>query len=1146
MVTRPHLLELLSHSPNSRLTLIIAPAGYGKTTLLNEWLSGLADRTPIFRYTCSELDNDPDHLITNLAELLPDANLPVITEQVSGPSQLAFRLSSLFNTFRSAVHKPILAFDDYYRVTNPDIHQALDILLGLPAWPVRVVIASRTAPPLNTIARLRVEDSLVEIDERDLSFSTAETGQMLEAYGLETTGQDLQLVTERTEGWAAALRLVCQAAQRAGSAGLLSILEHLGSERHLFDYLAGQVLDNQPAETRTFLCCTSLLPYLNPGLCNAFLNSANAAAILDSLERQHLFITPLDSETGRRYRYHALFNEFLARCLEQEEGSESVKVWRKKAARCLLERLPLEPPGPRADSAIAAIDLLVTAGAWEEAAAAIETAAELLDWGRVILINRWFERIPPEITSLRPGLLAALGTLRERQARWGEALDALARAGTLFRSDGRQDQLGRNLCRQARIHYRQGHYNQAISLCHLALDIFRELLPPEAIETGTPTFIQPPGHQRYEQEIAESYRILGACCYTTGDFQNSASYLDQALTLFRWFGNRQGEALALSNLGDVYFGQGRFVESIEAETSCLSILQDINSYRMCNSLVGLCDIYRLCGRMDEAQEAIDEALVIIDAYHDPLMQGYALFVLGHLQREQGEWKAARVNYERARLLGEELQEPALLAEPRRGLALLSLAEGDLLQAQRHAQLAVQTAQKYGYRLLEGQALLALGKVLVLTGESAKARAALDDARLLLEAMGSNYELVLAYLYLADLDRTEEKIGQALANLERTLDIARQFGHDSVITGREIETALPLLVMALSGAAGLYPALFPAGEYTDGQTGPVWLSQPQEMLNQAGRLLVEIGYPAVMPILEMLKDQTRPVETQVCGVRILGEIGDERAIPALNGLLRHSQLKPAAQFALEKIAAAPPPLLRIHTLGGFQVLRGDQSIPAETWQQRRKIRLLLLYLLIHRHRRVPRDELLETLWPDQSPESAGLALNTTFSNLRRILEPYLGKGLPSRYLIREEETLSFNPLAEIWYDVQEFESAVKSGQAARLIASLYRGEFVPEEPYVDWVIRERERIRALFLNSQISLLEQRVQSGAWREGVDLAKRILEMEPWLEEVWRALMTCYSMLGQRSEALRAFNTCEQVLRNELDIAPSAETRALYEQIK
>ena len=268
---------------------------------------------------------------------------------------------------------------------------------------------------------------------------------------------------------------------------------------------------------------------------------------------------------------------------------------------------------------------------------------------------------------------------------------------------------------------------------------------------------------------------------------------------------------------------------------------------------------------------------------------------------------------------------------------------------------------------------------------------------------------------------------------------------------------------------------------------------------------------------------------------------------LDRLSRKRMLKEACLVALGLIAQHPAPTLQIYTLGGFQVLRGSLPISPTAWQPRRKTRLLFLYLLAHDPRPVSRDQLLDTLWPDLPLDSASLALNTTFSDLRKLLEPHLGKGMPSHYLVRDGDCYWLNPSSHIWYDVQVFEQAVRAGAASlREAQELYRGDFLLEEPYLDWVLRERERLRSLYLNLLVNILDLQMRQGAWHEGVDLARRILEQEPWLEEVWRAEMTCLAMLGRRSEALQVFLAGERSLRQELGVEPSAETRAVYEQLK
>jgi LuxR family maltose regulon positive regulatory protein len=1095
VVSRPHLLRALDQAGAARLTLIVAPAGYGKTTLLAEWLHGGARPGPALWHTPGEMDNDPAHLLQGLISGV-HARFPDLTPAVDASSPLSYTLAQLFQQAAQAVGGPWrLVLDDYHLIVNPAIHHAFDTVLNLPAWPVHLVIASRSQPPLAAIARLRVEGRLSELDEADLRFTLDETQHFLAASGFSLEEAALRQVARRTEGWPAALRLVCQAAQREPRPDLVAILGRIGDERPLFDYLAGQVLDRQPLAVQTFLRRTALLPYLSTELCNTFLNINDASAILDDLERNHLFLSPLADRPGRCFRYHALFQDFLRRCLEQSEGAKVIKTWHRRAAACLLE-------SPAIDDIAAAVDHLLAAQDWPAAADATEIVARRLDLGQFTRMDDWFRCLPSGEVSGRPRLLLALGLLKEGQGRWNEALAALAQAERIVLAGGESDEVARMRYQQARVHLRQGHYAQAQDLCQQALAYW--------LHAGA-------GHGA--RDLAQVYSLLGGCYSETDDLTRGEQCFQQALQLHRKAGDRLLEAATCSNIaGNIYVIQGRLAETIELGRQAQRIFGELGSYRVCYVLTALAMAYRLRGEYDAARAASERQLQLADAHQDRMMRGYALYSLGHLHRELGHRDVAQACYEEARLLGEELQEPFVLFEPHLGLALLALAEGDLREGRRHGQAARQHAQAVGNHYQEGLALTALGWIMHQDGDVPQAEAHWREALRLFQALGASFDLATICLYLADLCRREGRDGEACRHLGQAVDLSATYGYDFLFTRREAQRAVPLLVLAL------------------GQTLEV---------SEVSRLLVQIGQEAVEPLLALLTSAPDGcVRERV--IRLLGEIGDERATPALSALRRDRHLKGTVAAALARIATAPRPPLRILALGGFQVQRGNQPIAPEAWQ-RRKTRLLLLYLLAQAPRRVPRDELLEALWPGLPPDSAALAFNTTFSDLRRILEPYLGKGQPSRYLLRDEETLALNPAAETWYDVAAFEQAVRAGgQAARQALELYRSDFLPEEPYVDWVLRERERLRGLYLNTFMAWLEEQVQAGAWREGVELARRILDLEPWLEEVWRALMTCLARLGRRSEALQAYQACARALRDELDAAPSAETQILYEELK
>ncbi|MBN1483928.1 MAG: hypothetical protein JXA37_04335, partial [Chloroflexia bacterium] len=460
MLSRPTLQRRLSEGlACRRLTLLVAPAGYGKTTLLREWSCGRSLSSYLY-YPLSELDNDPPHLLAGLRAAvrreLPEEMATTFSVNIDTQGPLPYLLALLFQQAAAATHQEwLLLLDDYHLVTNPTTHQTLDTLLWQPGWPARLVLASRGLPPLAAVARLRVEGQLLELDENDLRFSSKEIQGFLDGSGLSLGEEELRQVAARTEGWPVALQLLRQAAQREAAPNLGALLGRLGDERPLFDYLAGQVLEQQPAALQAFLRRTALLPYMSAELCNAFLDGTNASAILDRLERDHLFIAPLADRPGRCYRYHALFQNLLRRSLEQVEGGQAVVGWHRRAAAVLLANLSRATGPQRVDDQAAAVEHLLAAQDWSDATQRIESLAETLDFGALPRLEPWFERLPAEVVAGRPRLLLALGRLRERQGRWAEAFDLLARAERTAQDTGAAAELLAALRWQAWIGMRQ-------------------------------------------------------------------------------------------------------------------------------------------------------------------------------------------------------------------------------------------------------------------------------------------------------------------------------------------------------------------------------------------------------------------------------------------------------------------------------------------------------------------------------------------------------------------------------------------------------------------------------------------------------------------------------------------------------------------
>jgi ATP/maltotriose-dependent transcriptional regulator MalT len=331
-VVRTRLEEQLDAAlvPGHRLTLVSAPAGFGKTTVLSEWVAQRAERDPRRRtawLSLDEGDNDLTrlltHLLASLAEIGVDLEPSTVLEHL--PSDATAALTAVVNAVaRTAECGPdvprVLVLDDYHVITSAEVQEAMTFLLDHLPDQLHLMMATRADPPL-PLARLRSRGQLVEIRGADLRFTRDEAREFLnQAMGLELDTPDVDALEERTEGWIAGLQLAALSLRAMQTRPEVeSFIEAFtGSNRFVIDYLADEVLARQPTDVRDFLLRTAVLDRLTGPLCDAVLSRSGSAAVLEALERDNLFVVPLDSERSW-YRYHHLFADVLhARLLAED------------------------------------------------------------------------------------------------------------------------------------------------------------------------------------------------------------------------------------------------------------------------------------------------------------------------------------------------------------------------------------------------------------------------------------------------------------------------------------------------------------------------------------------------------------------------------------------------------------------------------------------------------------------------------------------------------------------------------------------------------------------------------------------------------------------------------------------------------------
>jgi LuxR family maltose regulon positive regulatory protein len=401
LVARSRLTERLDRAGESALTLVSAPAGFGKTTMLTDWLrTGPAGGRLTAWLSLDPGDNDPalfwSYFIAALRTAAPGVGQGALALLPSSESPTEAFVATLLNDVAALSDDIVLVLDDYHVIEEAHIRDGMAYVVEhLPAQ-VRLVIASRADPAL-PLARLRARGELVEIRAADLRFTLDEaSGYLSGVMGLELTTADVAALEGRTEGWIAALQLAALSMQgRDDVAGFIA--GFAGDDRYIVDYLAGEVLQRQPEHVRTFLLHTSILSRLNGALCDAVTGKEGGRAMLEALERGNLFLIPLDD---RRlwYRYHHLFAEVLRARLFDEQRDQVHELHRR--ASDWYARNGDQP---------AAIGHALEGEDFERAADLIEMAAMPAFRARQEATFRgWLEALPEDLFCARPVLAIAV------------------------------------------------------------------------------------------------------------------------------------------------------------------------------------------------------------------------------------------------------------------------------------------------------------------------------------------------------------------------------------------------------------------------------------------------------------------------------------------------------------------------------------------------------------------------------------------------------------------------------------------------------------------------------------------------------------------------------------------------------------------
>jgi LuxR family maltose regulon positive regulatory protein len=383
-VIRPRLLQRLDRARSLPITLVVAPAGYGKSTVVSHWAE--CQSHPVVWVSLSPSINGTSALYSAISRAM---GVGAISPRTT--------LDAILVDLRERTNDGLsltLVFDDYHAVENQDVHDAMDgLVTGLPER-TRIIIASRSQPPLS-LARFRSQGLVDELTEQDLRFTIDEIAAVVDnvAPG-RLTPEQIQELVDRTEGWIAGIRLVLLSLQQVDDAQVQSVIDTWTGHRWLDDYIVEEILSSLPAKIREFVMRTAALPWLEPSLCNAVLESEQGAVLVDEVKRRLVFVRPVD---GSKYSltYHGLFAESVQRIAARQLPVAELREIHLRATAWFEQQGHLEVA---ADLAIAATD-------WDSAVRCIRPVCrDLMDRDAHHARLYWLEKLPESVILADPHL----------------------------------------------------------------------------------------------------------------------------------------------------------------------------------------------------------------------------------------------------------------------------------------------------------------------------------------------------------------------------------------------------------------------------------------------------------------------------------------------------------------------------------------------------------------------------------------------------------------------------------------------------------------------------------------------------------------------------------------------------------------------
>ena len=1088
LISRPRLLKLMSEQLERKLLLIIAPAGYGKTSLLIDFAHEIEG--PVCWYSVGQLEQDfhrfAAYFIATIQRQYSDFGAEsnaALQNLMTGNGQVEQLVATIVNELYDQVAGQLfIVIDDYHLVSGcAEIDTFISTFVSQCGDNCHLILASRTLLNLPDLPLLVARLQVWGIGLEELAFQTDELqGLLQQSFDLKVNDTTALEMVDASEGWITGLLLSTQAMQtNVAEQSRLIRASGVG----LYEYLAQEVFEQQEPGIQEFLLRTSLLEEFNIELCISvfeplwYAEGTSWQPYFEALLANNLFVVPV-GEDGSWLRYHHLFQEFLQKRLAENSPQEFQNIL-ERVADTFFERKEWER----------AYQLYQRAGTQNAVADLVEVAgASLLKADRNQLLGQWLDALDDNVVERRPILGSLKGCIAVLRGSATTGVTFLSKAIEIFSVDRHHFQQAVSLYQRAVAHRFTGDYQATINDADEALRLL-ELVQENSLYATD--------HEVIEVQ-ADALRAKGVGLRMAGQPELSVELLQTALEKYRTIQNTHYIAKALHDIATGHMDLGRYAEAIHGFLESYEVWREFhNVARQAHTLNNLGVVYHLLGRYFEAHGAFTKAIEYAQRSADTSIVILAQISMGDLLTDLGLYEKATTVYDQVNKNSAQIGEQFLELYLTLARAMLACTASDwnsaykLLDAAGHAVLVKRSSYEWGlYRL-------AMGRFYLSQQDPQRATTPLEDA---IESFKEGKR------------RSEEATARLLAAVayHQTGDIERAITHISELTSvtSDFESQQPLIAVARH----VEPELEKLAQKVAGAT--------QAAPDQEGGSYIESLLKQVSEFNQKLPSIQASIENSTSGT------------------------SNSRQIAEQKATCATVPVLQIRTFGRVEVRQNGELISSGEWQSQ-TARDLFLCLVAHPDG-LTKEEIGTHFWPDSAPAQLKIRFKNAIYRLRNAVgaEKVIFKKNVyqfDRSLDYECDIEQFIAQVVLANEANSIEAEQTAYEAAM---NIYTGDYLPGID-VMWAWLERERLQKIFLEASTRLAEIYLERGQHSDALERCQQILAVDPCLEEAHRLSMRTYATMGNRAAVVRQYEQCCSVLQEEIDVPPSEQTEELFNML-